>query len=81
MITDVEFSLKKEWVKKLKLILLEINLKDTYSESMEDSIKTDFQWSKVFFVTTELDSYFHQEHQDIELKEKDKEREDQSEDA
>jgi hypothetical protein len=40
MTTDAEYSSKKEWVNKYKPILWENNLRDTYSESMVDSIKT-----------------------------------------
>ncbi len=43
MITDVEFSLKKEWVRKLKLIPLANNSRDTSLESMAVLIKMVFQ--------------------------------------
>jgi hypothetical protein len=39
MIIDAEYFSKKEWDKKFKLILLDNNLKDMSSESMEDSTK------------------------------------------
>jgi len=41
MITDAEYFLKKEWVKKLKPILLDNSSRDTSSESLEVSTRTD----------------------------------------
>jgi hypothetical protein len=43
MITDVEYSLKKEWVKKLKLIPLANNSRAMSLELMAVLIKTVFQ--------------------------------------
>jgi len=40
MIINADHSFKKEWVKKLKLIPLDNNLKDTYSELTAASTKT-----------------------------------------
>jgi len=42
-ITSAESFSKREWDRKLKLIILENNLKDTYSKLMEDSTKMDLQ--------------------------------------
>ncbi len=81
MITDSEYSLKKEWVKKLKLIPSVRNLKVMSSESTVDSIRTDSQWNKESFVITELDFYSHPVPLDIEPREKDREKEDQLEDV
>jgi len=79
MITDAESSSRREWVKKLRLIPSAKNSKDISSESTEDSTRTDLPWNRESFATTGSDCFFHQVHPDIELREKDREREDLSE--
>ena len=81
MTIDVESSSRREWVKKLKLIILVKNSKDMSLELQVDLIKMVSLWNKVSSVTTELNFSSHLEPVDIEPKEMDKEKENPSEDA
>ena len=81
MIIDAEYFSKSVWGSKLKRILLDNNLRDMFSGLTEVSTKTDLPWSKVSSATTESNCSYHLELQDIESREKEREREDQLEDA
>jgi hypothetical protein len=80
-IISAEFSFKKEWDNKSKLIAWEKNSRVTSLKSTVDLIKMDSLWSKVSSQTEESDFSSPQVLLDTEPKEKDKEREDQLEDA
>lgn len=81
MIISAEFSFKKEWDNKSKLIAWVKNSRAMSLESTVDSIKTDLLWNKVSSQMEESDFSSLQVHLDIEPKELDKEREDQLEDV
>lgn len=80
-IISAEFSFKKEWDNKSKLITWAKNSRVMSLESTVDSIKTDLLWNKVSSQTEESDFSLPQDHLDTEQKELDKEKEDQSEDV
>ncbi len=81
MIISAEYSLKKEWDNKLKLIPWEMNSRGTSSRLPVAMTETDSPWNKVSSPTQDLNFYSLQEPPATELKEPEKEKENQSEDA
>jgi len=81
MTTDAESFSKREWVKKLRQITLDKSSRAMSSESQVALIKTDLLWNKVSSVTTESNFCLPLAPVDIEPREKERERENLSEDA
>ena len=80
-IISAEFSLKKEWDNKLKLIHLVTNSRDTSSRSPVAMIRTVLPWNKVSSLAPDSNFFSLLALKATELKEPEKERESPSEDA
>ena len=81
MIISAEYSSKKEWVNKLKLIHSVMSSRDTSSRSPVVMIRTAFPWNKVSSPAQDWNFFSPQELKVTESREPERERESQSEDA